>query len=134
MDAIQAARDLGKAIQTDERYLRIRKAQERSDSDTELQKAIEGFNQLRAELNGEIQKEDKDTERIKEMDADLKAMYRDIFDNANMQEFTAARDEFQQMLTFVNQIINGSASGEDPAFIQFQDSCGGDCGGCSGCS
>lgn len=134
MDTIQAARDLGKALQQDPRYMRIMQAQENNDNDTALQELIGSFNLLRNDLNSEVQKEDKDTERIKRMDADLKSQYQRIFENEHMQEFTEARNEFQNLLTFVNQIINGSANGQDPATIEFQESCGGDCGGCSGCS
>lgn len=134
MDAIQAARELGKAIQADGRYIRVMRAQENNNRDTVLQEAIGAFNLMRSELNAEVQKKDKDAERIKEMDAELKAKYKEIFDNENMREFSGARDEFQEMLTFINQIINGSAGGQDPETIEFQQSCGGDCGGCSGCS
>lgn len=134
IDAIQAARELGKAIQQDPRYIRLSTAQKANDDDNALQEQIGRFNVLRGQLNQEVQKEKKDTETIKEMDAEIKELYRDIFDNANMQEFTEARNDIQQMVTFINQIITGSVGGEDPDAIEFQESCGGDCGGCSGCS
>jgi cell fate (sporulation/competence/biofilm development) regulator YlbF (YheA/YmcA/DUF963 family) len=134
MDAIQAARDFGKAIQQDERYLRIIKAQELNDNDAALQAQIESFHALRAELNVEIKKEDKDAERIKTLDAEVKELYSAIFENPNMIEFTEARAAFQEMFAFINQIVQGSASGDDPDGIEFQASCGGDCSGCSGCN
>lgn len=133
MDAILAARQLGRAIQRDSRYLRVMRAQAENDGDAALQEDIGAFNALREDLNAEVQKKEKDTVRIKEMDAELKAMYGRIFENEHMKEFAAAREEFQQMLTFVNQIINGAASGRDPDGIEFQEACGGDCGGCAGC-
>lgn len=134
MEAIQAARELGRAIQKDARYIRIIAAQENNDKDAELQRDIGTFNGMRGQLNDEVQKEEKDTDKIKQMDADLKALYQKIFDNKHMQEFTEARNDFQEMLTFINQIISGSASGENPDTIELQANCGGDCGGCSGCS
>lgn len=134
MDAIQAARELGKAIQSDARYMRVMQAQENNDRDKNLQDQIGAFNILRSQLNAEVQKDDKDTDKIKEMDTNLKAMYAKIFENENMREFSDARDEMQEMLTFVNQIVSGSAGGQDPETIEFQQSCGGDCGGCAGCS
>lgn len=134
MDAIQTARALGKAIQQDPRYLRLMQAQDNNDADKGLQEAIGAFNLLRGQLNAEVQKQEKDTEKIKEMDTDLKAMYQTIFANENMAEFTRARGEMEEMLTFINQIISGAAGGENPDTIEFQQNCGGDCGGCSGCS
>lgn len=134
MDAIQAARELGKAIQRDKRYHRISEAQQNSDADQELQKDIEEFNEMRGRLNTEVQKKEKDSDKIKEMDAELKTKYNRIYANQNMREYNAARNEFQELLTFINQIVNGSANGENPDTIEFQAACGGDCGGCAGCS
>lgn len=133
MDAILAARELGKAIQADPRYTRIMKAQDINDSDTVLQEAIAAFNLKRNQLNAEVQKEDKDAELIKEMDTELKAMYAEIFENKNMREFSDARTDMEEMLTFINQIVSGSATGENPDTIEMQHECGGECGGCSGC-
>lgn len=133
-DAIQVARELGKAIQQDPRYIRMMTAQKANDQDDDLQDQITKFNMLRNQLNQEVQKEEKDTDTIKEMDAEIKELYRDIFANENMLEFTESRNEIQEMVTYINQIITGSVGGEDPDTILFQQSCGGDCGGCSGCS
>ena len=40
MDAIKAARELGKAIQADERYVRYNEAMKANDADMELQELI----------------------------------------------------------------------------------------------
>ena len=47
MDAIQAVRELGKAIQEDERYIEYAKAKKANDEDTELQNLIGEFNLIR---------------------------------------------------------------------------------------
>ena len=52
MDVIATARQLGKAIQQDERYLRLMVAQQMNDSDEELQSLIGKFNLKRIDLNG----------------------------------------------------------------------------------
>lgn len=136
MDVIQAARELGKALQADDRFIRVQLAQQKSDEDQELQAAIAVFNKKRTELNTEVQKDNKDQAKIQEMDAQLKSMYQDIFQNENMSNYSLVREEFQDVMNFVNQIISGSANGQDPDTIEYEDasSCGGDCGGCSGCS
>lgn len=132
MDVIQAARELGKAMQADERFIRIRMAEDNNDADINLQDQIAAFNLKRTELNTEVQKTDKDQDKIKALDTELKAMYAKIFENKNMREFSAAKEDMEEMLGFINQIINGSASGQDPDTIQYQVACGGDCGGCGG--
>lgn len=134
MDAIVAARELGKAIQQDERYLRVMQAQGKNDADAALQESINAFNVLRNQINAEVQKEAKDTEKIKAMDAEIKELYGAIFQNENMAEFTKARNEMQGMLDFINQIINGSVEGQNPEQIEFREDCGGSCSSCSGCS
>ena len=133
MDSIQAARELGKAIQEDGRFIKMMAAQQKSDEDTGLQDMIAQFNQTRVDLNREIQKPDKDQEKVSSMDAEMKDLYQQIFMNEHMAAFTAARNDMEQMMTFVNQIITGSAQGLDPETIEYQESCGGDCSGCSGC-
>jgi len=134
MDAILTARQLGKAIQSDERFMKMSMAQQKSDEDQKLQQMIQEFNQKRMELNSALQEKDKDKEKISVMDTELKAMYQEIFQNENMVAFTAARSEMEQMIAFVNQIVSGSTQGLDPDTIEYQESCGGDCGGCAGCS
>ena len=47
MDAIKAARELGKAIQADERYVRYNEAMKANDADMELQELIGEFNLAR---------------------------------------------------------------------------------------
>lgn len=134
MDAIQAARELGKAIQQDERHIRIMSAQAKNDADEALQDAIGAFNLKRTQLNAEIQKTDKDQDKIKLLDAELKTMYSKIFENGNMIEFAAAKAEMEALLAQVNQIITGSASGLDPDAIDIDaESCGGSCASCAGC-
>lgn len=133
MDVIKIARELGKAIQADERYQKFAEAQQKNDSDKELQEAIGEFNLKRAQLNAEVHKTDKDTEKIKEMDAELKAMYAKIFENKNMIEYTNAKKEIEEIINHVNAIISGSVSGQDPDGIDPVSACAGDCGGCAGC-
>lgn len=133
MDVIKATRELGKAIQADERYARMIAAQTANDADKVLQDMIGSFNMKRTQLNAEVQKNDKDTETIKELDAEIKSMYAKIFENENMVEFTNAKREVEEMMSHINAIVSGSTSGQDPDEIDPYASCGGDCGGCAGC-
>jgi len=139
MDVIQAARGLGKAIQEDERYIVMRLAKERNDQDGELQDIIGSFSQSREALNAELQKPGRDDETVARLGGEIKVAYAKIFANENMLAYNKAREEFQRLMAFVNQILAGSADGLDPAHIEYKEnaaSCGrnaADCGDCTGC-
>lgn len=64
MDIIEMARALGKEIQKDARFLRIEAAKKANDEDQSLQETIEKFNLKRVELSSEINKEDRDVEKL----------------------------------------------------------------------
>ena len=57
MDIIEQARELGRQIQKDDRYLKVQIAQQNSDNDKELQALIGEFNLKRMNINTEAQKE-----------------------------------------------------------------------------
>ena len=56
MDVIELARELGKAIQQDERFLAMQIARQNSDNDDELQQLIGEFNLKRMPLTMKLQK------------------------------------------------------------------------------
>ena len=64
MTIIEKARELGVMIQQDERYIAYNVAREANDSDEELQQMINDFNLLRLNLNAEMSKPDKSSEKI----------------------------------------------------------------------
>ena len=51
MDIIEQARELGRQIQKDDRYLKVQIAQQNSDNDKELQALIGEFNLKRMNIN-----------------------------------------------------------------------------------
>lgn len=56
MDVIELARELGKAIQQDERFLAMQIARQNSDNDDELQQLIGEFNLKRMAITMKLQK------------------------------------------------------------------------------
>ena len=134
MDVIQMARELGKLIQQDERYSAYLSAKEKNDKDEELQKLISEFTAKRYELNMEMSKEDKDSEKLKELDGVIKNLYGEIMVNPNMAEFNAAKNAMDGMLSEINNVITASANGEDPETCPSKPSgCSGSCSSCGGC-
>ncbi len=133
MDIITMARELGKAIQQDERYKRIDAAKRANDADDQLQDLIVKFNLKRSELSNEMAQENKSPEKLNALDKELKELYAEVMSNPNMAEFNAAKGEVDQMMNFISEILYGSVNGEDPDTIEMQTGCGGNCGSCGGC-
>ena len=122
MDIITMARELGKLIQQDERYKRIDAAKKANDEDEKLQELIAKFNLKRSELSVEMSQENKNPEKLNQLDKELKALYQEVMANPNMAEFNAAKAEVDGMMNFISTILYGSVNGEDPDTIEMQAS------------
>lgn len=133
MNVIEITRELGKAIQADERYAVYLAARAKNDADEELQKQIGEFNMQRMTLNREMSKSDRDQEKIAEMNQKIRDLYADIMRNENMAAYNEAKTAFDDMILEINGIINMCANGEDPATCEPRSSCTGSCSTCGGC-
>lgn len=134
MDVIEMTRELGKALQQDDRFIAYDLAKQVNDNDKELQEDIKKFDTLRTDLNEEMSKKNPETERLKSLDTDIKAVYQKIMSNKNMIVFTAAQKNLESLVTNINQIISLCANGEDPETCQPPESnCTGSCATCGGC-
>lgn len=134
MDVIEMTRELGKALQQDDRYIAYNLAKQVNDNDTELQADIENFTNLRNELNTVMSTKNPDTDKLKQLDTDIKTLYQKIMNNKNMIVFTAAQKNLESLVTNINQIISLCANGEDPETCQPAESnCTGSCSTCGGC-
>lgn len=133
MDVIAMARELGKAIQQDERFIRYAKARLANDSDSALQEAIGQFNIARMELDREVNSENKDDEKVKSLNENLRKVYGDIMSSPAMVEYNTAKAELDTMVNEVNIIISKSIDGEDPETCDLHSGCTGSCSTCGGC-
>ena len=137
MDAITAARELGKAIQADQRYKDYVAAKEANDADEELQGLIADFSAKRQRLQVEMAKEpeDQDGEQIRLMNKEMQDAYGEVMKNVNMANFAVIKNALAMLLNEVNMIISMSCEGEDPATCDPHAShgCGGSCATCGGC-
>ncbi len=134
MDIIELARELGKKIQEDDRYIAFRMAEQVNDADEDLQTLIGEFNLKRMSVSHEISKTERDEEKVKKLNEELKVCYNAIMSNENMLKYNGAKAEFDTLMQQINTIIMGAANGENPQTVDFVgSSCNGDCSGCSGC-
>lgn len=130
---LEMARELGEAIQQDERFIRVQMAQAAADADDALQGYIGEFNLKRIALNNESQKDEKDEQKIEQLNSELRAAYANIMKNASMTAYNEAKPALDTLINQVARIITLSAQGEDPQSIDEQEGCSGSCGTCGGC-
>ncbi|MGN0492956.1 MAG: YlbF family regulator [Acutalibacteraceae bacterium] len=133
MNVIEKARELGMAIQQDERFIRYAKARLANDSDSELQDAIGQFNIVRMELDRAVNADDKDDDKVKELNEKLRKVYSEIMSSPAMVEYNTAKAELDTMVNEVNTIISKSLDGEDPMTCDTHSGCTGSCESCGGC-
>ena len=134
MDIITKARELGKEIQADERYVAYMAAKNKSDNDSALQEMINEFNLLRMNLSTEINKgADADEDKKADLDKQIRDLYAKIMSNENMTAYAAAKEELDEAIRKVSTIIMMSAEGADPETCDVEHSCGGNCSSCGGC-
>ena len=133
MDSIlEMAKELGYAIQRDDRFVRTQMAQAGADEDKQLQDLIGQFSLKRMAVSGEAEKEKRDEKKIEALNRELRELYDKIMENEHMVAYNEARTELDKLVNQVAELIAMSAHGQDPADYQ-EHSCSGDCGCCSGC-
>jgi len=135
MDVIEITRSLGAALQQDERFIKMRVAEEASDNDKDLQDLIGEFNLKRMALNNEAEKAEKDDEKLNALNLELREVYAKVMENPSMKAYNEAKQGVDEVLQRVNAIISKSVAGEDPQTADYVPStCADGCASCSGCS
>lgn len=134
MDMIELARELGRKLQNDERYLAFEAARVASDEDQELQDLIGEFNLKRMAINNEAQKEDRDDEKLQKLNYELREAYTNVMKNENMVKYNETKQALDECVQRVIAIITMCAEGEDPDTADYDPSaCTHDCSTCGGC-
>lgn len=136
MDVIAITRQLGAAIQKDERYLNFVKAQENSESDTDVKAMIDQINELRETYQKEAESENPNEANLAKLDGDFQKLYTALMVNENMNSFENSRQELDAMMNYIMQILYLCVNGEDPETCEpevEEQGCGGECSSCCGC-
>ncbi len=132
MDVIAQVRELGKAIQKDERFIRYAKARLENDNNEELQAMIGEFNIIRMELDKQLSGEEKEQTKVDELNTKLRDVYSKIMASPAMIEYNTAKAELDQMVGEINTVISKCLDGEDPETCDTV-ACTGSCSTCGGC-
>ena len=131
---IEMAKEMGEAIQMDERFIRTQMAQAAADDDEALQGMIGEFNLKRLSVNNEYGKDEKDEQKIAALNEELHAIYARLMENPHMKAYQEAKTELDAVMGRINRILMLSAQGEDPDNADTENAgCSGNCGTCGGC-
>ena len=135
MDIIEITRQLGAAIQQDERYLAFHEARRTNEADTDLNDLINKIQLIHMSYQHEAAKDDANEEKLAAYDKEFSEVYQTVMANENMQKYEAARHAVDDMMNEITAILSLCVQGEDPKTCQPQEEhhCSGDCGSCGGC-
>ncbi|MBO4433356.1 MAG: YlbF family regulator [Clostridia bacterium] len=134
MTVLEAVRNLGEAIQADERFLRYAKAKLANDKDDEIQDLIGKFNMIRMNLDEVMTAQDRDEAKVQSLNEELRKVYLDIMSKDSMVEYNASKVDLDGMLNDVNSVIMQCVEGADPKTVEPEvHSCTGSCDSCGGC-
>ena len=137
MDVIKLTRELGAAIQQDERYLAFAKAKEANENDKELNDLMGKLQLVQMNYQIEASKEEPDAEKMRAFEEELNEAYTTLMDNEKMQAYDEARTAVDEMMNYIMQILGLCVNGADAATCEppkaEEHNCGGSCSSCSGC-
>lgn len=133
MDIMEMTRELGRALQQDDRFIAYNLAKQANDADEGLQADIAEFEKKRQALTIECGRDKADTDLIKSLDTEVKALYSKIMGNRNMLVYNAAQTALEGLVSNMTQIISLCANGENPDTCQPTGGCSGSCASCGGC-
>lgn len=114
MDIIELAREIGREIQKDEDYIKMRLSVQAIEADEELKKLENEYDIKCAKLQGEAVKPDRDADKLEQLCEEMIPLHRRIIKNINFANYVAAKKKFDVKLQRVLAIINNSAEGDDP--------------------
>lgn len=137
MDVIEVTRQLGAAIQADDRYLTFMEAKKAADNDANVQLMLSQIEAIRTQYQNEASKPAPDQASLQALDQSFQTLYQQVMANETMQAANAAGQEIDSMMNYIMQILSLCVNGEDPATCEpkAQEGCGcegGDCGSCGG--
>lgn len=131
MDILQLSRELGKAIQADERYKNYHAALDKTNEDEELQNLIKEFNLKKMAYEYAYQK-DKDSEKLKGLEEEVNELYNKVISSQSMLDYNAAKSEMDALMNGIQSVLSQCAAGEDADTCQPKNACTGDCASCGG--
>ncbi len=129
MDVIKLTRELGAAIQKDERYLKFDAIRQANEKDQQLLDLMGQIQLIQMNYQREASQEKPDTEKLTAYEAQFNDAYGKFMENEKMQEYEAARAEIDKMMNYIMQLLGLCVNGADPATCEPEEEH--DCSSCS---
>ena len=136
MNVIELTRQLGEAIQQDEKYIAFTAAKQANDEDMALNALIGKLNLVQMAYQNESGKESPDEQKLSDMDKEFQSLYGEIMLNENMKNYEARKQELDDMMNYLIGILSQCVNGADPATcepVSESGDCTGSCSTCGGC-
>lgn len=131
MSLEKLTRELGKAIQQDERYSALQKAIEANEKDTGLNELMSKIQLIQVSYQHEASKENPDEGKMQAYDEEFRGVYTEIMMNPNMQAYEKARKDIDELMNYLTGILAMCVNGDDPDTCDpTAHQCGGDCSCC----
>lgn len=134
MSLENALRELGKEIQKDARFQALQDAAAKNDADSELQEQMKQLQLYSLQYQQETGKgDDADSAKTEQLQADYQKLYEEIMKNENMEAYSAAASQMEEMAQYISKMIGLFFDGEDPETCQVpEESCTHNCSTCGG--
>ena len=113
MEVNKIARELGRAIQKDERYLKLEKCIEANEKDEKLNELMAKI-QLTQMAYQQAAQAEGNAEKMQELEKEFSGLYNEVMQNENMKNYEAARKEIDDMMNYIIEILTLCVNGEDP--------------------
>ena len=135
MSIESALRELGKEIQKDERFIALQAAAKVNDADENLQQQMQEMHLISLKYQQEAGKgEEADSAKIEDLQKQYSALYEEIMKNENMEAYSAAASQMEEMAQYISKMIGLFFDGQDPETCEIPDeSCTHNCSTCGGC-
>lgn len=132
MEIIKLTRELGKAIQQDERYLKFVTAREANEKDDELNELVGKMQLVHMSYQHEASKEDANEQKLQAYEEEFMGLREKIMKNENMINYEAARMGVDSMMNHIVGILTECIKGEDPETCEppHEHGCSGNCSSC----
>lgn len=135
MSLESALRELGKEIQADERFSALKAAAAVNDADEQLQKDMQEMQLISLKYQQEAEKgEEMSQDRVAELQQQYQDIYEKVMAGENMQNYSKAAADMEQMAQYISKMIGLFFDGKDPETCEIPaEGCTHNCGTCGGC-
>ena len=123
---LEKARELGIALAGSPEFVRMKQAQADMEKNEAVAALMSELQEKRMELVSLMNEENQDGIGALELTNDVERLQGQLQENPLFMELVEAEGAFSALITTVDREINACIGGG-------QESCGGNCGACSGC-